>query len=86
MGQQGYLQGCVPLLALPLLVRCTRLGVMHALLCQAGALLICQPALPQLHRSRRPGLLHLSLCQISAPFRRHSCSLPCIREMLHAML
>ena len=63
MGQKGYLQGCVPLLALPLLLRCARLGVLHALLRHAGTLLIRQPAPPQLHRSCRPGLLHLSLYQ-----------------------
>ena len=70
MGQKHCLQGCVPLLALPLLLCCTRLGIMHALLRQAGALLIRQPAPPQLHRSRRPGLLHFSLHQFVSTLQK----------------
>ena len=86
VGQKGCLQGCVPLLALPLLLRCARLGVLHALLRHAGALLIRQPASPQLHRPARPGLLHLSLNQYAGTFRMHSRPLPGITEMLCAML
>ena len=70
LGQKGCLQGCVPLLALPLLLRCARLGMLHALLCHAGALLIRQPAPPQLHRPRRPGLLHLSLYQFVSTLQK----------------
>lgn len=57
----AHLQGGISLLALALLLRSTRLGILHMLFRCCDSTLIRQPAAPQLHRLRTPGFLNFCL-------------------------
>ena len=61
----AHLQGGISLLALALLLRSTRLGILHTLFRCCGSTLIRQPAAPQLHRLRTPGFLNFRLQCVS---------------------